>query len=54
MRLMYIYLWSVYNTHWLIIDIHESFLSLAILIIAQFSADNTVMDHAKEKNIETY
>ena len=52
MRLMYIYLWSVYNTHWLIIDIHESFLSLAILIIAQFSADNTVMDHAKEKNME--
>ena len=42
----------MYNTHWLIIDIHESFLSLAILIIAQLSADNTVMDHAKEKNME--
>ena len=42
----------MYNTHWLIIDIHESFLSLSILIIAQLSADNTVMDHAKEKNME--
>ena len=42
----------MYNTHWLIIDIHESFLSLSILIIVQLSADNTVMDHAKEKNME--
>lgn len=39
----------MYNTHWLIIGIHESFLSLSILIIVQLSADNTVMDHAKEK-----
>ena len=42
----------MYNTHWQIIDIHESFLSLSILIIAQLSADNTIMDHAKEKNME--
>lgn len=38
----------MYNTHWQIIDIHESFLSLSILIIAQLSADNTIMDHATE------
>lgn len=42
----------MYNTHWQIIDIHESFSSLSILIIAQLSADNTIMDHAKEKNME--
>ena len=42
----------MYNTHWQIIDIHESFLSLSVVIIAQLSADNTVMDHAKEKNME--
>ena len=44
----------MHNTDWRIIDIHESFLSGKFIefVITDLSADGTVMEHAKEKNME--
>ena len=44
----------MHNTYWRIIDIHESFLSgeFREFVIADLSAGGTVVEHAKEKNME--
>ena len=44
----------MHNTDWRIIDIHESFLSgeFREFVIADLSAGGTVVEHAKEKNME--
>ena len=44
----------MHNTYWRIIDIHESFLSGEFIefVITDLSAGGTVVEHAKEKNME--